>query len=131
MTEQTAPTTVKKTLLEQCLSILQQERELTLKLDEIRIKKAFYKKELSELESLSHTTRDGTMLLISDMTDEHLINTVKSCSKYKGWLDHVPDKYLNELKSRNLVDKILDDMKEYAKKQEESESVYDIYDIPF
>lgn len=106
MTEQTSPTTWMKSTLEQVLELIKRESELKAELAQIEKKKLFYKDELVEVQNMVHTTASGEKILINLMTEEHLINTVNMYIRHKG-LSGVPSKYLNEVKVRWLIDKVV------------------------
>ena len=47
-------------------------------------------------------------MLVSQMTDIHLINTVSRYTRHK-WLESVPKRYIDEVKKRDLIDNVLNE----------------------
>ena len=69
---------------------------------------AIYKKELKAMEGQMHSTANGTLMLISAMTDDHLFNTIQLFArKNYGDLSNIPDKFMDEAKKRpGMVERI-------------------------
>lgn len=88
-------------------AILNEEIAITKRLVEIQTIKSFYQDELDQLRETMHTTRDGTLMFVSQMTEEHLINTVQCMMDPAYGFKRVPKKYLNEVKKRWLINKLM------------------------
>lgn len=100
--------TISETDIKKITDILNEEVAIKRRLRDIDNIKAFYQDELSELASTMHQTRDGIIVFVSQMKDDHLIATVRMYLTNGSDLRHIPKKYLNEVKKRNLIDKILE-----------------------
>ena len=79
--------------------LLAEEKDLENKLKSLQRIKSFYKEEINSVKDLYHTTKLGEVKLISEMDDNHLLNTATLFSKN----GNVSKKYLNEIKKRGLA----------------------------
>ena len=94
-----------------------------------------YEDEIQEQSKNMHITRDGTVLFISDMEDEHLLNAIKLYLRngYNFRTTQVK-RYMTEIKKRNLVNKIIDykikdiDISEEYEDYEDYEDYNDLID---
>lgn len=113
-----------ETLLKYVMSLIASESELTSKLEKVRREMKIYKPEIAKIQDKLHKKSDGGYLLISQMTDEHLLNYVKiMLSTDYDEIGDIPTKYLEEIKSRWLVTQALD-MEERVKKDSDSDLDY-------
>ena len=108
MTEETSPKVSTKSTVEQVLELMKRESELQAELAQITKKKLFYKDEISQVKGMMHTTWEWVHMLVSQMTDIHLINTVSRYTRHK-WLESVPKRYIDEVKKRDLIDNVLNE----------------------
>lgn len=99
--------TVSETDIKKITDILNEEVAIKRRLRDIKNIKAFYQDELSELSATMHQTRDGVIMFVSQMSEDHLIATVRVYLTNGTDLRSVPKKYLNEVEKRGLIDKIL------------------------
>ena len=99
--------TISETDIKKITDILNEEVQLKKRLRDIDNIKAFYQDELNELASTMHQTRDGVIMFVSQMSEDHLIATVRVYLTNGTDLRNVPKKYLNEVKKRGLIEKIL------------------------
>lgn len=71
---------------------------------------AIYDTELKSIKSQLHTTSTGEIMLIKNMTDEHLMNTAKWMLRYHKWsYKSIPKAYMDEIKSRpGMLDQLIE-----------------------
>jgi len=68
-----------------------------------------YADEIKEQSKNLHMTRDGAVMFIKDMTDTHLLFTVRLLVKAgHGYNSSKTKRYMTEVKFRNLVSKCID-----------------------
>lgn len=90
-----------------------QENIKSLLLTKINLKKSLkmiekfegiYEDEIAEEAKNMHITRDGDVLFISDMDNDHLVNTVKALlNRGYDFRNANVKRYMTEVKKRNLV----------------------------
>ena len=110
--------------VETILALLKREEDAEKELFQVKRLMKFYTKELKEIDQYTHKTKEWTLMLISNMTDDHLINLFQSIIHSWREFDKIPDKYLDEAKKRwpTIMDKILCMRKEYTYVERKSES---------
>lgn len=82
---------------------IKRKQELVKEIKQIDNYLEFYADEVHELANSMHRTAEGELMLISDMTDDHLINTYNLGAE--RW--YKIEKYKPEIKRRNLVDRVI------------------------
>lgn len=112
-------------LVKYILTLIKDEWETASKLEKIRREMKIYKKEISQIQDKLHTKKDGTIVLLSEVTDDHLILIVRMYLKDWYEIGDIPSKYLDEVKSRGLVTKVLD-MEENLRKSEDLDEAENI-----
>lgn len=65
---------MESTLKTKVLSIIRDEARLDKEMKLHRSRRQLYEKEIRQLSTELHTTRDGTIILIADMENSHLMN---------------------------------------------------------
>jgi len=83
-----------------------------------------YRTELKDLQCKVHRSKDGVML-ISDMTDDHLINTALLCDRN----DYDDERYLAEIKARGLTQTYISRLKQQWAEVDEDDLV--LLDNPY
>ena len=122
----TLTTITDKSLLDQLFAIIKRRQDWGKEWQAIEKLEAIYADELKAIGSQLHTTADGSMILIQNMTDEHLTNTIKLIlRRHKGNFKQIPKVYLNEAKRRPWM---LDDLIKYEPVIEIEERPFDLFD---
>lgn len=130
----TNPTVIKwaskKAILDQLFAIIQRREAWKKEGKAIDKLESIYEGELASISKQLHRTADGTILIIQNMTDDHLRNTVKMIlRKYRGDFKQIPKQYLTEVKNRpGMLEELID--YEVVIEQEEFSSEFDkVFDI--
>jgi len=108
--------------------LLAEERAVKEKLKDIERMKDFYEEEIDSVKHLYHTTRDGKYLLITEMDDNHLINTAVL---FYGGSKTRAKKYTDEIKKRGIVKEYFASLKLKKVVEEEEEEEEDYYSDGF
>lgn len=67
-----------------------------------------YQEEIQKQAKLLHITKEGMPMFVSEMTDSHLLNTIKALLKRGAkFTDKAMKKYIAEAKKRNMVSDII------------------------
>ncbi|RTL06175.1 hypothetical protein EKK58_06045 [Candidatus Dependentiae bacterium] len=101
-----------------------EKNNLIKKLKEIERFENIYRKELRVISNQFHTTKDGVVIHLSEMKEDHLLNTARMFYNKFGENRNSPTmKYIEEIKRRNLIDKylVLTNQKKKLTEEEESE----------
>jgi len=87
-----------------------------------------YDSELQSIKSQLHTTSTGDIMLIKNMTDDHLLNTAKWMLRYHKWnYKSIPKPYMDEVKTRpGMLNQLID----YEPVIVQDPDRYDV-DLPF
>lgn len=89
--------------------IISKKEELEKELKKIDNYLRIYKKEIKQMENIMHRTKTGDLMLVSEMENDHLLNTINFMLKRGFRIDDKSiQKYIDEVKKRNLVDKVLE-----------------------
>lgn len=104
------PTVTDPTILDSLFSIIKRRQDWVKEWKAIDKLEAIYQDELKEISKQLHTTATGETILIQNMEDDHLINTIKLILRRHHWdFKQIPKVYLNEAKRRPwILDKIID-----------------------
>ena len=89
-----------------------------------RSRRQLYEKEIRAISSELHTTRDGTIILISDMENTHLMNLMGLFKKNRADIDDIPERYLDEIKARWLDNELLELFNEKPVSQDDDEDLF-------
>jgi len=105
----TLTTTQDQTLLDTLMTLIKRKQAHDKEWRDLDKLYSIYRKELREMEWLMHKTADGTIVIVSNMDDDHLFNTIKLILNRNHWdFSSIPDKYLQEAKRRPwMLDRIL------------------------
>lgn len=84
------------------------EVELNKQLKSLKKLNAIYGDEIAEQKQNLHVTKGGDVMFISDMKDDHLVNTVRLMLRNgTSFNSRKMKKYINEIKKRGLVNEII------------------------
>ncbi len=105
----TLTTITDPTLLDTLMNLIKRKQAHDREWRDLEKLYSIYKKELREMEWLMHKTADGTIIIVSNMDDDHLFNTIRLILNRNHWdFDSIPDKYISEAKRRTwMLDRIL------------------------
>jgi hypothetical protein len=96
-------------IVKQVTSYMAQKAELQKQVDQLNRFENLYYNEIKSLKNRFHTTAAGATIFLGDMEEDHLLNTAVLFSKKFGEQRNSPaQKYLNEIKSRGIMQKYLD-----------------------
>ena len=103
-------TTVSSSTLDTVSNIIRRKEAHIKEWKAIQKLEAIYQDEIKEASHQLHRTRSGDLLTVQSMTDDHLLNTIKSYLTHnRDNFSDVPRKYLDEAKSRpGMLDKIIE-----------------------
>lgn len=89
--------------------VMSKKQELEKELEKVNNYVRIYKKEIKQIESVMHRTKTGDLMLVSEMEESHLLNTINFMVKRGFRIDDKQlQKYIDEVKKRNLVDKVIE-----------------------
>lgn len=103
-------TTTEQSILDKLFLLIQRKSAHQKEWRAIERLEAIYDTELKSIKAQLHTTSTGEIMLIKNMTDEHLMNTAKWMLRYHKWnYKSIPKAYMDEIKSRpGMLDQLID-----------------------
>lgn len=106
----TLTTTQDQNILDILMVIIKRKQDYEKEGKAIKKLEAIYSEELKAIASKMHKTAGGELTLIENMTDEHLLNTIKVFLRNNHWdYSDVPKRYLDEAKKRKgMLEQLID-----------------------
>lgn len=96
-------------IVKQVTNYMAQKAEIVKQAKQIERFENLYYNEIKSLKNRFHTTAAGATIFLGDMEEDHLLNTAVMFSKKFGENRGSPaQKYINEIKSRGIMQKYLD-----------------------
>lgn len=92
----------KKEIIEKYLTLVALKEKTTTQINSLEV---IYKTEILEAKKLLHRTKDGQMVYIPNMGNDHLLNTIRILAR-GGLQTDTAQKYVQEAKNRGLINEL-------------------------
>lgn len=92
----------KKEVIEKYLTLIALKEKTNKEINSLEV---IYKTEILEAKKLLHTTKEGQIVYIPNMGNDHLLNTIRILAR-GGLQTNTAQKYVQEAKNRGLINEL-------------------------